>query len=148
MATTRIVMHPGDSRVAVSGGQITGIAGGVLVPLPAGSSNIPNISPDPVESALPGDTDYGQGPGFQTGFPIAYITAETIVFDGVAPIPGSNLGHAPGAFVRIYPVGGGPARASVLVGVDGKLPDGQRMIVIENGRRIPMPTWDLVLLEG
>lgn len=145
---SRIVLNPGQSRIAAADGQITGIAGGVLLPLPAGSTNIPNVSPSPTEGALPGDTNYGKGPGFFTGFPIAYGAAETIAFDGVGPIPGSNLGHAPGAFVRIYPVGGGPARASALVGVDGKLPDGQRLIVIEGGRRIPMPVWELVLLEG
>jgi len=145
---SRFVLNPGQTRLAIAGGQITGIAGGVLLPLPAGSTNVPNVSPSPVESALPGDTEYRKGPNFQSGFPIAYSAGETIAFDGVGPIPGSNLGHAPGAFVRIYPVGGGPARASALIGVDGKLPDGQRAIVIENGRRIPMPVWELVLLEG
>jgi hypothetical protein len=145
---TRFVLNPGQSRIAAGAGQITGIAGGEFLPLPAGSTNIPNVSPAPVESALPGDTNYGKGTGFQAGFPIAYGAGETIVFDGAAPIPGSNLGHAPGAFVRILPVGGGPARASLLVGVDGKLPDGQRIIVIENGRRVPKPSWELVLLEG
>lgn len=147
MATTRVTLRPGQIRTAAANGQIVGLAGGALQPLPAGSTNVPSLSPDPTTGALPTGQAFGPGPGFATGFPVNYVAGEKIEFEGAQRLPQLNDSRAVISYVRVK-TAGDVTRASLLVGPDGRLPDGQRTVVVENGKLIPLPEWSLVLLEG
>lgn len=147
MATARVTLRPGQVRVAAAAGQIVGVAGGALFPLPAGSANVPSTSPEPTTSALPAGEAFGPGPGFVSGFPVNYAVGEKIEFEGAQRLPQLGDSRAVVAYVRVK-TALDVTRATLLIGPDGRLPDGSRTVAVDNGKLIPLPEWSIVLLEG